>query len=94
MTTGEIIIVILLAVTLIVAATLLIFFLKNKNQRNSGDVPQLDLKEIGAIQNQIDNLSKEMKGYIELAISKEMARSYEVSNKQNETNNEKLEREI
>ena len=92
MTTGEIIIVILLAVTLIVAATLLIFFLKNKNQRNSGDVPQLDLKEIGAIQNQIDNLSKEMKGYIELAISKEMARSYEVSNKQSETNNEKLER--
>ena len=88
----EIISLVLLGILLILGVFLLILFMKNKNQNSSGVAPQMDLKEIGAIQNQIDNLSKEIKGYIELAVSKEMNKSYEVSNKQNEVNNEKLER--
>ena len=83
---------VLLGILLILGVFLLILFIRNKNQNSSGVAPQMDLKEIGAIQNQIDNLSKEIKGYIELAVSKEMNKSYEVSNKQNEVNNEKLER--
>ncbi len=88
----EIISLVLLGILLILGVFLLILFIRNKNQNSSNVAPQMDLKEIGAIQNQIDNLSKEIKGYIELAVSKEMNKSYEVSNKQNEVNNEKLER--
>ena len=86
----EIISLVLVAITFALLIVLFVLFMKNKGQKQV--VPEIDLKEIGAIQQQIDNLSKEMKGYIELAISKEMNRSYEVSNKQNEVNNEKLER--
>lgn len=86
----EIITLVLLAVVLLLGIILLIIFLKNKKQPS--ETSSVDLKEIGAIQNQINNLSKDIKSDIELAVSKEMTRSYEISNKQSETNNEKLER--
>lgn len=88
----EIIILMLTSVALIFLAALLIILIKNRKQTGSANGSQIDLKEIGAIQNQINNLSKDIKSDIELAVSKEMNRSYEISNKQNEVNNEKLER--
>ena len=48
--------------------------------------------EIGALSTQLDNLSKDIKKDIELAVSKEMNNSYQVLGQQNEKNNEKLER--
>ena len=82
-------IIILLSITLLALIGLFILVLTRKNNNQSSSI---DLKEIGAIQNQLDSLSKEMKSDIELALSKEMNKSYEVSNKQSERNNEKLER--
>ena len=84
------VIIVLLSIVLVGLIVLIVLVLKNKNKPQ--ETPQIDLKEIGAIQAQLNQLSKDMKTDIELALSKEMAKSYEVSNKQNETNNEKLER--
>ena len=77
-------------VVLIGLVIVLVILLKRKPAEPVA--PQIDLKEIGALSNQLDNLSKEMKGHVELAVSKEMTKSYEVFGKQNEQNNQKLER--
>lgn len=67
----------LILVTLIIASlclialvVILIVILRNKNNQNP--VSQVDLKEIGALENQIKNLSNEMKTNIELSLQKEM----------------------
>lgn len=86
----EIIILIIAGLILVVGVVLLIVLLKRKPQPQVEQ--KLDLKEIGALSNQIENLSKEMKMDIELAVSKEMAKTSEQSNKASEANNEKLER--
>ena len=86
----EIIILIIAGLILIVGVVLLIVLLKRKPQPPVEQ--KLDLKEIGALSNQIENLSKEMKMDIELAVSKEMTKTSEQSNKASEANNEKLER--
>lgn len=54
--------------------------------------PQIDLKEIGAIQKQLDLLSAQIKTDIELAVKKEMNEFGAQSIKVNESNNDKLER--
>ena len=87
----EIIILVVLCLVLILGIILLVVFLKKKPEQPVID-NTLDLKEIGKLQNQIENLSKEMKMDIELALSKEMTKSSEQSTRQNEVNNEKLER--
>ena len=86
----EIIILIIAGLILVVGVVLLIVLLKRKSQPQVEQ--KLDLKEIGALSNQIENLSKEMKMDIELAVSKEMTKTSEQSNKASEANNEKLER--
>ena len=82
-------ILILLIVLLIAVVVVIILLLKRKNTQES---PQIDLKEIGAISKQLEFLSKEIKSDIELAVSKEISKTYEAMNTQNEKNNEKLER--
>lgn len=86
----EIIILIIAGLILVLGVVLLIVLLKRKPQPQVEQ--KLDLKEIGALSNQIENLSKEMKMDIELAVSKEMTKTSEQSNKASEANNEKLER--
>lgn len=86
----EIAILVIAALLLVGVIIGIVILLKRKPSDNSG--AQVDLKEIGALSLQLDHLSKEIKTDIELSLSKEMAKTYEVSNKQNETNNEKLER--
>ena len=90
MSIAEIIILVLLAVVIIAVVVLLIIVLKRKPQ---GEQPaELDLKELGALENQIQNLSKEMKTNIALALAEEMRKTNEDANKRNELNNQKLER--
>ena len=86
------IIILVVASLLLVALIVLIIVLMRKKPAQIENNNPVDLKEIGAISNQLDNLSKEIKTDIELALSKEMAKTYEASNKVNEANNEKLER--
>ena len=69
----EIAILILLIVTIVaVIALLVVILVRGKKNSATGGVSQVDLKEIGAIQNQLENLAKEMKNNIELAMKTEM----------------------
>ena len=88
----EIIILVIASLLLIVGIVILIILIKRKPQVNNNTNNELDLKEIGALSTQLDNLSKDIKKDIELAVSKEMNNSYQVLGQQNEKNNEKLER--
>ena len=86
----SLIISVLVLVALIIV--LVVILRKKPNQPVESQPMQLDLKEIGALSNQLDNLSKEMKVNVELAVSKEMTKSYEILGKQSTENNEKLDR--
>ena len=77
-----------LALIAIIVAIVLI--VKNNNKRV--EAPQLDLKEIGALQQQLNSLNDQLKTNIELAVSKEINKVLEQTGKSNELNNEKLER--
>ena len=77
----------LVLVAVIVAIVLLI-----RKSNNKVEMPQLDLKEIGALQQQLNNLTEQMKMNIKLSVSEEMNKLLEQSGKSSETNNEKLER--
>ncbi len=90
MNTAEIIILVLLAVVLVALIVLFIVVLKRKPAEQKSS--ELDLKELGALENQIQNLSKEMKTSIALALAEEMRKTNEDANKRNELNNQKLER--
>ena len=69
----EIAILILSIVTIVaVIALLVVILVRGKKNSAAGGVSQVDLKEIGAIQNQLENLAKEMKNNIELAMKTEM----------------------
>ena len=71
-----------------VIVLLLLTVLKKDKQPNV----EVDLKEIGAIQKQLDLLSAQLKTDIELAVTKEITKFSNQSVSFNETNNEKLER--
>ena len=79
------------SIVLIVGIVLLIIVLRKSKTPTGGEV-QIDLKEFGALSKQIEMLSKDMNTSVELALSKEIGKFYESSGKQNEANNEKLER--
>ncbi len=86
----EIIIIVLsslILIAIIVAIVLIVLNAKKKEQPQ-----QLDLKEIGALQQQISSLTDQMKMNIKLSVSEEMNKVLEQSNKNSEGNNEKLER--
>ena len=85
----EIIAIIISSITLL---ALIVFFVYVIKQNKNVKAPELDLKEIGMLQQQLNTLSKEIKGDIELAVAKEMKELAEHDNKTNELNNEKLER--
>ncbi len=85
----EIVAIIISSITLL---ALIVFFVYVIKQNKNTKAPELDLKEIGMLQQQINTLSKEIKGDIELAVAKEMKELAEHDNKTNELNNEKLER--
>ena len=72
-------------------AVIVLILLTVKENKKKPEV-QIDLKEIGAIQKQLDMLSIQMKTEVELAVKKEMSEYATQSIKINETNNEKLER--
>ena len=85
----EIICLVISCITLVAVAILFVFILKNKNK--TGDTSSTD-KEIGQIINQINNLESALNKDIALAISKEMLVVAETDKKNQELNNEKLER--
>ncbi|HPY79690.1 MAG TPA: DNA recombination protein RmuC [Bacilli bacterium] len=85
----EIATIILSSISLLVVIGLLFVIVKRKPQPVETKV---DLKEIGALQKQIEFLSTQIKGDIELAVVKEMAKLGDQSIKNSELNNEKLER--
>ncbi len=90
----EIAIIIMCSLVLIGLIVLIILLLrKSKTQEMpAGQVSEVSLKEIGALQQQLDNLSKEMKTNIQLALSNEMNKVMAQSIQNNETQNSKLER--
>ncbi len=76
---------------LALVAVIILIFLTVKKNNNQPEV-QIDLKEIGAIQKQLEMISSQMRVEIELAIKKEMSEYNAQAIKVNETNNDKLER--
>ena len=77
-----------LALVAVIVLILLTVLKKDKEQPSV----EVDLKEIGAIQKQLDLLAPQIKGDIELAVAKEITKLSNQSVTLNETNNEKLER--
>ncbi len=77
----------LVLVAVIVAIVLIIL-----NSKKKVEMPQLDLKEIGALQQQLNSLTDQLKTNIKLSVSEEMNKILEQSGKSSEANNEKLER--
>ena len=84
------IIILIVAILILIALIVTLYFVITKKAVVTG--LNVDLKEIGALSNQIDSLSKNIQKDIELAVSKEVGKIYEASNKQSEKDNEKLER--
>ena len=77
-----------LALIAIIVAIVLIIINGNKK----AEAPQLDLKEIGALQQQLNSLSEQLKTNIKLSVSEEIHKVMEQTAKNSELNNEKLER--
>ena len=89
----NIVIIILASLILVAVIVGIILIVRNSKKQNAPvEMPQLDLKEIGALQQQLNTLSAQLKDNIELAVSKEMNKLLEQSGKNSEGNNEKLER--
>lgn len=59
---------------------------------NNAQASQVDLKEIGMLQQQLNSLTDQLKTNIKLSVSEEITKVMEQSQKSNELNNEKLER--
>ena len=74
-------------VAIIVAIVLLV-----RNRNKNVEAPQIDLKEIGMLQQQLNSLTNELKTNIKLTVSEEIAKVVEQGAKNSEHNNEKLER--
>ena len=89
----EIIIIVLASLILVaVIIGIILLVINSKKKQEPAPAPQLDLKEIGALSQQLTSLTNELKTNIKLSVSEEMNKVLEQSGKSNETNNEKLER--
>ena len=77
-----------LALVAVIIAIVLIINLSKKNV----EAPQIDLKEIGMLQQQLTSLTDQLKTNIKLSVSEEMNKILEQNGKSSEVNNEKLER--
>ena len=82
--------IIISSLSLIAVVVAIVLIVKNNNKKI--EAPQMDLKEIGALQQQLNSLTNELKVNIKLAVSEEMNKVLEQSGKTSEANNEKLER--
>ena len=88
-----IVLIILSSLVLIGVVVLIIISLTKKNKiSTSENSTNIDFKEIGILQNKVEQLSKDIKVNIELALAKEMNKLNEQTLKTNETQNDKLER--
>ena len=88
-------IIIIVLASLILAAVIvgiILIVINSKKKNEPQQMPQLDLKEIGALSQQLSSLTEQLKTNIKLSVSEEMNKVLEQGNKSNETNNEKLER--
>ena len=85
-------VVLIIISSLILIAVVVAIILLVRKSNNKVEMPQLDLKEIGALQQQLTMLTEQMKTNIKLSVSEEMNKILEQSNKNSEANNEKLER--
>ena len=85
-------IIIIVLASLILVAVIVGIVLIVHNAKKPNEPAQLDLKEIGALQQQLTSLTDQLKVNIKLSVSEEMNKVLEQSNKSNELNNEKLER--
>ena len=85
-------IIIIVLASLILVAVIVGIILIVRNAKKPNEPAQLDLKEIGALQQQLTSLTDQLKVNIKLSVSEEMNKVLEQSNKSNELNNEKLER--
>ena len=89
----EIIIIVLASLILVaVIIGIILLVINSKKKVEPAPAPQLDLKEIGALSQQLTSLTDQLKTNIKLSVSEEMNKVLEQGNKSNETNNEKLER--
>ena len=86
----EYVAIVISSLALIAIIIAIVLIVKNSNKKV--EAPQLDLKEIGALQQQLNSLNEQFKTNIELAVSKEINKVLEQTGKSNELNNEKLER--
>ena len=86
----EYVAIVISSLTLIAIIIAIVLIVRNSNKKV--EAPQLDLKEIGALQQQLNSLNEQLKTNIELAVSKEINKVLEQTGKSNELNNEKLER--
>ena len=88
--TMEIAAIIISSLALIAIVIAIILIIKNSNKK--GEAPQVDLKEIGMLQQQLNSLTDQLKTNIKLSVSEEINKVLEQTTKSNELNNEKLER--
>ena len=86
----EIVAIVISSLALIAIIIAIVLIVKNSNKKV--EAPQLDLKEIGALQQQLNSLTDQLKVNIKLSVSEEMNKILEQSGKNSESNNEKLER--
>ena len=83
-------IIIVSSLALIAVVIAIVLIIKNSNKK--AEAPQLDLKEIGMLQQQLNSLTDQLKTNIKLSVSEEINKVLEQTTKSNELNNEKLER--
>ena len=88
--TMEIAAIIISSLALIAIIVAIVLIIKNSNKK--GEAPQVDLKEIGMLQQQLNSLTDQLKVNIKLSVSEEINKVLEQTTKSNELNNEKLER--
>lgn len=86
----EYVAIVISSLALIAIIVAIVLIVRNNNKKV--EAPQLGLKEIGALQQQLNSLNEQLKTNIELAVSKEINKVLEQTGKSNELNNEKLER--
>lgn len=86
----EIVAIIISSLALIAIIVAIILIVKKSNQKV--ELPQVDLKEIGMLQQQLNSLTDQLKVNIKLSVSEEMNKVLEQNGKSSEVNNEKLER--
>ena len=86
----EYVAIVISSLSLIAIIIAIVLIIKNSNKKV--ETPQLDLKEIGALQQQLNSLTDQLKVNIKLSVSEEINKVLEQTGKSNELNNEKLER--